>query len=73
MTAVLAVQEKCTKSSLLCLLCNDRYIPKVQPGAEVGEYCEAGPGKNEVQTYCNAYAVTLHGQAVAKILHAKPV
>ncbi|GJJ73203.1 hypothetical protein EMPS_05561 [Entomortierella parvispora] len=49
-----------------------KYIPKVQPGAEVGEYCEAGPGKDEVQTYCNAYAVTLHGSAVAKILHAVP-
>ncbi|KAF9346708.1 hypothetical protein BGX26_001782 [Mortierella sp. AD094] len=49
-----------------------KYVPKVQPKAEVGEYCEPGPSKGEVQAYCNAYIVTLHGEAIAKIIHAEP-
>ncbi|KAF9162823.1 hypothetical protein BGX21_005200 [Mortierella sp. AD011] len=62
------VDEFCTAWSNECY----KYIPKVQPGSEVGEYCEGGPKKGQVQAYCNAYAVTLYGRAVAKILHDKP-
>ncbi|KAF8928557.1 hypothetical protein EDD21DRAFT_154881 [Dissophora ornata] len=62
------VQQFCTAWSNACY----KYIPKVQPGTEVGEYCEPGPSKGDVQAYCNAYAVTLHGAAVAKIIHATP-
>lgn len=46
-----------------------RYVPAHQRGAEVSEVCEPGPRAGEAQAFCDGLTVTLHGAAVAKILH----
>ncbi|KAF9394786.1 hypothetical protein CPC16_010253 [Podila verticillata] len=59
------VDQFCSAWSQECY----KYVPAHQPGAEVGELCEAGPRAGEAQAYCDGYTVTEHGAAVAKILH----